>query len=362
MDAGGNIVNVATASALGAANVSATATVRVEQRPSLSVTKTGDRATVDAANTSIAYEVVVRNTGNVLLVNVQVDDALVESDGARLVCFPVPQGGSLPVGGSTKCTGVYTTSQQDMDVGGEIVNVASVHTEQTQRLEAVFATRVVQRPQLSVTKTADRPSISRAKDVILYRIEIVNRGNVQVPALQVIDPLLDGAAPNDLQCTPVPRGGTLGVGAQTTCTGSFVATQETINAGAPVVNVVTVRGAGVQVEARVSTPVVQLPGLTVRKEADRLTVDTAGQVIRYTIYLNNSGNVDLNNIQVSDALVEAHNNDLRCGLQVRESQEGNGDAASTLSLSFPRLSMLLLRSPFALHRTRQRKPTWTRVA
>jgi len=62
---------------------------------------------------------------------------------------------------------------------------------------------------------------------------------------------------NDLVCAPVPRGGTLAVGATTMCSGTFVVTQAVLGNGQPVVNtavVSTTSAPGQVFSSSVSTP------------------------------------------------------------------------------------------------------------
>lgn len=75
--------------------------------------------------------------------------------------------------------------------------------------------------------------------------------------------------------------------------------QSVINAGGRIRNTVSVTSTeAAPASAFVETLVIQRPSLSVTKTADRLTVNSAGQVIRFSIKIRNTGNMDLNNLQV----------------------------------------------------------------
>jgi uncharacterized repeat protein (TIGR01451 family) len=233
----------------------------------------------------ISYEIRIENNGNIDLVNLAVVDALIDSSSNNLVCFPVARGATLTVAQPvTRCTGTYVVPQSAINAGQDIVNVVSVSSASTQPVSASFNTRVIRRPLLAVTKSADRPSVSNEEDVILYTIEVSNVGNTDITGMQILDPLIDNNV-NNLVCSPISRtAGVLGVNQTTRCSGTFVVPQSVLNSGAPIRNTVSVTSAEAPpVSAFVETLVIQRPSLSVTKTADRLTVNTAGQVIRFTI-------------------------------------------------------------------------------
>lgn len=314
LNRGTDLVNTATVTTTNFGPLSSSATTRIQQLPSLTVRKTGDKTQVDGSGQTITYEVVITNTGNIDLTNLQVADALIDNSSNNLVCFPVAEGATLTVRQPvTRCTGTYTTKQTDINAGLDIVNTAVVTTVQTNPISDSFTTRVVQRPLVTVTKSADRPTVADDLDVILYTIVVKNVGNMDLTSLQILDPLIDTST-NNLSCSPVSRdAGVLLFNQTTTCSGTYVVPQSAINVGGQIRNEVSVktREAAV-VSAFVVTPIIQRPSIQVTKTADRLTVNTAGQVIRFSITVLNTGNMDLNNLQVTDNLVDLSTNDLVC--------------------------------------------------
>ncbi len=91
----------------------------------LSIDKTGDAGPV-VANELINYMIVVENTGDLNLTNVVVSDPMLTD----LSCNPMA-GSDLAVGEIISCTGSYVVSEDEADAGGNIVNIASVDSDQT---------------------------------------------------------------------------------------------------------------------------------------------------------------------------------------------------------------------------------------
>ncbi len=314
LNRGTPLVNTATVRTGNAGPLSASASTAIQQNPSLSVVKFGDKTQVSRSGEVIRYELLVTNTGNIDLVNLAVVDQLVDESSNNLVCFPVTRGGTMTVAQPvTRCTGTYTVPQSRINAGGTLVNVASVSSLQTQPVTASFITQIIQNPLVSVTKAADRASVGNEGDVIQYSFVVSNIGNVDLTNFQILDPLIDNSV-NDLTCQPNSRtSGVLPHNQTTFCRGTYVVPQSVINVGGIIRNTVSVTSAeGATASAFVTTQVVQTPSLQVTKTADRLTVNTAGQFIRFNIEIRNTGNMDLNNLQVVDQLVDAGANDLVC--------------------------------------------------
>lgn len=270
------------------------------QDPAISLTKVADPRVVSRVGEIITYTYRVKNEGNVTLSNVLLSDPMPGLTG--WICHPT---GPVPLApGETKeCSANYTVTQADLN-RGTIENTATT----TSRLpdgtamdphSAHETVTVTQTPGLTVTKAADVQSVTRAGQVVNYTINVLNSGNVDITNVQVSDPLVTG-----LTCHPV-IGSRLEAGATMSCTGSHTVTQDEIDAGgftnrADATGVSPAGNVSGQGDATVT--VTRVPGITLTKSADRTQISAAGQNIRYTFVAENTGNVTLRNVTITDPL------------------------------------------------------------
>lgn len=298
INAGVPIVNVASArSAQVTTPVVASVSVNVFSFPQFTAVKTASVLSVSAAGTPITYSIEVRNTGTVTLTGLTVSDPRVPS----LSCSPVAQGASLPRAASTVCTGVYTTTQQDINGGVPIVNTASVTFANAGTVLTSATVGVNSVTAFTVVKSASPTVVTGgAGSTVLYSVVVANTGSADLTGFQINDPLF----PSGMSCNPIAPGQTLGRGASTTCSASYTVTAGDVSRGT-IVNVVTVTLGGLQ---RTASVVVTIQGqqqgsLTLSKTADPVFVSTVGQVIRYTLVARNNGNGNLLGVTISDPLL-----------------------------------------------------------
>jgi uncharacterized repeat protein (TIGR01451 family) len=320
IDNGSSIVNTATVTDTQGDNQSATATVAIDQDPSLSITKVaattpslpGDSAnTADEAGQVINYTVTVTNTGNETLTGVTVIDTL--SNGASVTL----SGGSatLGVNGSETLTGSYTVTQTDVDNGATLTNTATATDDQGDNQPASASTPIDQHPGLTITKVAattpndqaDVGQVDHAGQQITYTIEVANTGNETLTNVVVTDP-------NDPNGATVGTIASLAVGAHTDLSYTVTATQTQIDNGGSIVNTASVASDQTPTPENsntVTTVIDQDPSLTITKVAATTpslpgdsanTADEAGQVINYTVTVTNTGNETLTGVTVIDTL------------------------------------------------------------
>ena len=159
-------------------------------------------------------------------------------------------------------------------------------------------------PDLTIVKDADKSSVDAAGQVIHYTISVDNSGNVDLTHPVVTDAFADAGS---LTLVSGDDGdGVLETNETWHYTATHTVTQAEMNAGNNLVNVAiadTDQTEPKQDDA--TTTVDQNPDLTIVKDADKSSVDAAGQVIHYTISVDNSGNVDLTHPVVTDSFADA---------------------------------------------------------
>lgn len=233
--------------------------------------------------------------------------------------------------------------------------------------ENIIAQQVVGvNPLISVSKTADVVNadgaddlddvIDSAGDTILYTVSVANVGDTDLTGVELIDPFIadsldkngDGVIDSaDITGGDTNGNGILEIGETWVWGGAFQVTQEDINnrgnydspVDADLINDNLIRNIvfvsteeGATEDAEVDTTLDYDPQVRVLKSADVRNadgsddldevIDTAGDVIDYTVLVTNIGNVSLNNFQMTDDLV---------GSLFDENGDGVIDAADVVS-------------------------------
>ena len=266
--------------------------------PDFTVTKVADVDTVDEAGDLISYTIVVDNTGDVDLTGITVNDTLIALSG--------PMGddgdGVLETFETWTYTGQYEVTQDDINAGGTIDNTVIADTDQTPEKSDVESVDIIQDPNFIVTKEADPTVVTQSGTIVDYTITVENTGNVDLNNVVADDPLLGGDLGD-------PDSGDDGDGVLETFetwvySGTYEVTQADINAGDPIPNTVTVTTD--EAGSREASALVDLSPtavITIDKVGDIAMVDEVGDIINYTITVDNDGDVDLTNVIVSDSLI-----------------------------------------------------------
>jgi uncharacterized repeat protein (TIGR01451 family) len=178
--------------------------VNIAQTTSIDIAMSSDTPDYETLGEVVGYDLVVTNTGNVGLVDVNVSDA--NADAGSIVCTP-----SLPVslapGATASCTALHTVTQTDLD-GGAIANVAGVTARGVNGVEVSGSSNevivsAVQNPALEATKTATSEPIGDGRFSVAYTISVTNTGNVTATGVTIADELdavfgADGYTVDDL--------------------------------------------------------------------------------------------------------------------------------------------------------------------
>jgi uncharacterized repeat protein (TIGR01451 family) len=295
-----------------------TVVVPPDQTPGLTIEKTGTLNDSDGdglidLGETISYAFVARNTGNVTLTGVTVNDPLLANAGISVT--PGPQ--TLAPRGSVTFTATYTPTQADIDAGRVENTATGTGTPPSgPPTESPPDTVVVppdQTPALTIEKTgrlndADGDGLIDLGETISYSFLVRNTGTVTLTNVTVDDPLLANAG---ISVTPGPQ--TLAPRGSVTFTATYTPTQADIDAGR-VENTATGTGtppSGPPVESPPDTVVVppdQASSMTIEKtgtlnDADGDGLIDLGETISYSFRVQNTGAVTLTNVTVNDPLL-----------------------------------------------------------
>ena len=344
--------------------------------PRLGITKTASVNDIDSDGNNlgddITYTISVENTGNVVLSNLTLTDTLTDGDGQALSLDSGPTfvsaslgstSSTLQVGGTATFTAVYTIDQQAVDSGSVVNSVVGVASSPSGNgdvsdtsddpntndpndptLVSLSATATI---DVDKTYTLTDPDNNGADlgDTIVYTITVTNTGDLTLSDVSIVDTITDGnngalslsSGPTLTSGNPV----SLAVGGTLTYQVMFVINQPAVDSGS-VINVVSVEAetpSGDDVSAdNTDTPVVVtilgVPSLTVSKSVSITDngdgVTGIGDIATYTIAVENTGNVTLDNITVVDTLIDLNGNALNLDSGPSYSGSDQGSALGTL--------------------------------
>jgi PKD repeat protein len=268
--------------------------------PGGNVTKAGD---------VIQYQITVNNSGN-SLDNVTVNDTLLN----------LYNESNLPQDSNETLYGNYTVTQADIDnngtIGnGSIINNVTVDCPRGEPINATVQTPIIQNANCSIVKTVTdvggqgpKGNVTAAKETISYQINVTNTGNVDLTNVTVTDPKLN----TPINVTyPV-----LGVGNSTTLNETYTVSQTDMDNNGTIGNGFILNNATVvstqlgPENATVQTLIKQNANCTIMKNVTDVygqgpegNVTAANETISYEINVNNTGNVDLTNVTVTDPML-----------------------------------------------------------
>ncbi len=298
--------------------------------PQISVVKTANPTSYSGSGDQIIYSYLVKNTGNVALTDVTVNDNLL----GKVTSCKLTSGdtsntvGTLYPGDSETCTATALTTQANLD-NGSITNIGTATgTPTTGGSVTATSTAVVnasQTPAISLVKTAIPTTYSGSGETITYSYFVKNTGNVTLTDVTVNDSILGSVT--SCKLTPADTSktaGTLAPGDSETCTATATTSPTNVTQGS-ITNIGTATGTapdGSKVTAsstavvnyqpgppvipnppvlpNPSSPSVSPPVLTIVKSATPASI-AAGGSSEYTIGTSITGTVDTP-ITVTDKL------------------------------------------------------------
>ena len=283
----------------------------IAQAPSLTVVKSVTSSGPYTSGSTISYQFLVTNTGNVALTNVTVTDPL-----AGLSAISCPST-TLAVGAAPMaCTATYTVTAADVNAGNVHNSATASGTPPATPTNptpgpittppSVVDTPIAQAPSISVTKQAllttdnGTAGVGNLGDVITYTVLATNTGNVTLTSVSVMDSF-QGGTPVALTCAPT----TLAPGQVAVCDGyTHTITQAEVNANQYLENTATASGQFTAQGGTGGTVTVTDDAVaTVEIEADphaiRIVKTAAvrevniGDLVRYTLTVENVGTTHL---------------------------------------------------------------------
>ncbi|WP_166867865.1 DUF11 domain-containing protein [Salinibacterium sp. ZJ70] len=315
----GIVSNTATATVpdpRGGGDLTATSTAEVDTAPAapgLTLLKTSELVDANANGVAdegeeITYRFVARNTGNVTLTNVTVDDPM----------FPAPPAielaATLAPGASAEASRTYTVLAQDLG-NGDLVNTAVARatpptgTEVTSEPSST-STETVE-PGLAITKSAslfdvDGSGAAGIGETITYTFRVQNTGNTRLENVRVLDDRVASVSPASITLEPQT---------EYAFTAAYLVTEADILAGS-IVNVAAAEGTvpgsdeplrSPEDSATTDTdPVIEALAITKLAELNDVNGNTLadlGETISYSFLLENRGNVTLTGITIEDPRV-----------------------------------------------------------
>ncbi|MBV8463764.1 MAG: hypothetical protein JO368_10745, partial [Acidimicrobiales bacterium] len=152
---------------------------------------------------------------------------------------------------------------------------------------------------ISLAKSASVKTYSAAGTPITYSYLVTNTGKVGLTSVGVTDGM------PGLSAVSCPSS-TLAVGASETCSATYTTTQADVDNGklhnTGVATGTPPTGANVTANSSLTIPAAQNANIAIDKTADVSSFSSPGTVINYSYAVTNTGNVDLNSLDVSDAL------------------------------------------------------------
>ncbi|MFE7526505.1 hypothetical protein ACFU7Y_12350 [Kitasatospora sp. NPDC057542] len=244
--------------------------------------------------TPIPYDFVVTNSGNV-----PVNDLAVNDPKVGPVTCPVS---TLDPGKTVTCTATYRVTAADVAQGHVLNTAQATGTSDGNPITSPPATAdvpVVAPPGISLVKHVDAEEPFHVGDTVPYTYVVTNTGGTPVDALTVTDDKVTGITCDATVLAPAGSPGD-----STVCRGSYVVTAADAQAG-QVTNHAHAGGTSngrpvTSPEAEATVTVVGPSSLGLAKRADTAGPVHAGDTVRYTYTVTNTGTTTLTGLTVAD--------------------------------------------------------------
>ncbi len=310
----GVISNTVTVDSDQTGPIAAAASVSIDRRPTVTLVKTANVASVNAAGDIISYTINITNTGNASLTGLQVTDSQVNVV-TPVLDFSAPILGPetiVPILGPSGEYNIGDTNESGFEDPGETFQYQILGDDNNNGVEDPGETFV----RTNVGDTNQNGMEDPGETFQYYNAGDTDHDGVEDPGETFQFNVSHDATPVDANADNFNDGDTnfdnaVNVGETWQYTVSYTVTQDDIDNGGVVDpllahdNTATVTTAENAIDDDTeSVSIVQDPRVTIAKSADVTSVDEAGDVISYTFAVSNAGNMTLTGVTVSDPDVE----------------------------------------------------------
>jgi gliding motility-associated-like protein/uncharacterized repeat protein (TIGR01451 family) len=282
---------------------SATSIVPANQTPSLSLSKAAFPTIYSNVGEVITYTFEVKNTGNVTIEDVDIQDSMLGLSPISPVA-PLTSPVSLAPGEDATFTAEYIITQADLDAGS-VINSATAEGETVDgspvtSLSSTSTILANQTPSLSLSKAAFPTIYSNVGEVITYTFEVKNTGNVTLTDIRIEDLMVGLSA---ISPTSIAK---LSTGEKTTFTANYSIQFSDLATGF-VSNEAEAKGvntSGTDVLSNKDLNIILLdkqPKISIEKIVDASAIFSP-QLLHYDISVKNEGNIPLTGVIVKDIL------------------------------------------------------------
>ncbi len=286
----------------------------------------GESTEYRAVGDIIDYKIIATNTGEETLENVGIIDDnisllinirfdVIDSDNEIIFEDVTNNNVTLEPTQALVMIAQYQVTQEDID-RGYVDNKAFAQATYRDDLpiqseEDEVTVNAEQDPGIEIIKEAiSGQNYTGVGDVIEYQFTVTNTGNVTLTNVIITDDLVNNLTYQTVNGNPLPVGSiTLAPGDVLVAVASYSVTQLDLDRG-EVLNIASTVGQdpnGNDVEDDDSQDVdgIQEPSITIEKSVDNEDkFSYAGEIITYSFVVTNTGNVTLNSVVITDALVE----------------------------------------------------------
>ncbi|WP_280759081.1 DUF7507 domain-containing protein [Prescottella agglutinans] len=312
-----------TTPASGGVSISCTFT-NTSLKSSISLLKTAspqDPAQFEVGRT-ITYNFAVKNTGDVPLKDVKVEETAFTGSGAKPTITCPAGAASLAPGATVNCSATYVLTQADVDRGTLDNTAKALGTDPSNKPVVSDPSSVKlpgdRDPRLSLVKSASPNTAAEFKvgQEITYSFAVKNTGNVTVTDVKVVEDKAAFTGSGDLSAITCPdEAKSLAPGETVECKATYTVTQADVDRGS-LDNTATAEGTPPADPSKPGEPVepVKTPPSSVTVPGDRdpvlelvktATPNTAadfkvGETITYNFAVTNKGNVTVTDVKVTD--------------------------------------------------------------